>query len=909
MLDPSPRSPALSSRLLAAALVLSVVGVVLVALWLDGPAAAPDVVTRPDAGTVAEPLLPPSPDDTAAGALPEAAAEPLSLAPAPPAAPEPTGLPPRLGRVGTLTGQLLDGQGRPIPGEPVDLLAEQDPWQGPRPRDAVHDVVDRCLSDGEGRFRLAAIPGARHALLVGGLAHPRRRLEPVAAGDDLRLELSVGLSLSGRVVAADTGLPVAGARVGAHSGDDRLFTRADAEGRFTLAPLRDGLLVLTGYHPGYDVALSEPLAPGWSDVLLELAPGGRLSGRVDDGASGEPVPGARVTLRLLTATRPMGQVDPLEGRRLVVDQTAVTDDAGHYVLEGVPSRAFRVLVEKPGYRPTVSDRYFGRGPDLEQELVLGLVPAADLSGTVREGEDPAAGIELVLLGDERPLAQALSDADGHFALATDDWDGMAALSVQATGPDGACARQRLEPDDLDAPLELSLARSLTLTVRVLRDDAPCPDAEVLAWTAGARPTIERSDAQGLVRLEHRPARPDAGPVWLQARQGRLLSLAEPVDPDEPRPAGEPLELVLDGGPFCGGVVLDTAGRPLAGARLTTSRGRFGTSDPMGRFRLGPLPLGEAGTLTLQARADGHRPLTLEGLLPRDDLVLELEPVRTWPLVLLEADSGEPAEGLRVQLQQADREGGWTDVEARVRRDTRPGGVRVELPGAGRFRAVVHSGEYLTEEGPALDHDGISEPWPTELFLSRAAVLTVRVEDQRGTPVPGYRVWVVPLERAGDRDTPAGVSGAGLQQRLTDRQGQVRFNLGPGLTCRLASGPGAWLDDGAFTVRPGGRVERVVRLPGLGQLELRVRDEQGRPVGDLRVELEASGQDRVHTVRRAGTVEQALELIPVRDLPAGAYSLGLEREGYRPAAVEVRVEAGRTARASVVLIPEHVGGDG
>ena len=50
----------------------------------------------------------------------------------------------------------------------------------------------------------------------------------------------------------------------------------------------------------------------------------------------------------------------------------------------------------------------------------------------------------------------------------------------------------------------------------------------------------------------------------------------------------------------------------------------------------------------------------------------------------------------------------------------------------------------------------------------AAVLAVKVADPSGRPVPGYRVWVVPAEHAGERAVPRGVGGEGIAQTSDQR---------------------------------------------------------------------------------------------------------------------------------------------
>jgi hypothetical protein len=812
---------------------------------------------------------------------------------------------------GSVSGQLVDAMGRPVAGEPVDLLVTRDAWAAPRHRDEIHDVVDRGVSDEDGRFELGARAGSVHTLLAGGEQRPRRRLYPVASGAVLEVEMPEARTLTGTVIEQETGRPVPYARVGAHSGNDRIATRADATGWFSVGPLLDDLVILTAYMPGYDVVVSDPVAPDWGPAVLELPPGRELAGTVVDFETNEPIAGATVILRLLTESRPAGEPDPLQGRRQVHDDTATTDEDGHYVVSGIPSRAFRVIVEAEGYLPSTSDKYFYESPDFDEGLVIGLVPAQDLVGVVRLGEEPVDGAVVTLETDEVTLATAVSDAEGRFAVPTEEWDRIAPLAVQARDEAGRLARRRLDEKALAGEIELTLVDELRIEVLVHGAQGPVAGAHVLAASEqGLRTTLLTGD-DGQVLMVHPLAGPHVTSVWFSARHLHRESLPLELDISEGLPTA-PIVLDVDAGAWFEGVLQDSFGVPLGGATVSSDRSRFVNTDPDGRFLLGPANLDEAGTATLHAAAAGHRTGEWPETLPARDLVLTLAPVMNWRGRVHDAASGQPLDSFQVRLQVERKVSGtvsWEEVETRSRRTGGAGEFSVELAEAGRYRLRVTAQDHITEETLPMPFDGVREPPFAELFLSEAAVLAVSVEGPSGEAVPGYQLWLVPSETAEGRETPAGISSTGIRNQRTNMQGQARFNLGAGGELRMASGPGGWLDAGPFLVAPGPEVKRLVVVPSLGGIDLTVVDAEDEPVGGFQIGVTSSSEDATHVVRLGGPIEKARPVIEARFLPEGEYELVIAHDDYEQETRRVPVVGGRNTPVKIWLRRKPDGGGG
>jgi hypothetical protein len=169
--------------------------------------------------------------------------------------------------------------------------------------------------------------------------------------------------ISGRILAADTGLPLRRARVLIQGrGPDiptgpngMLAAITDADGAFSFTELPAGRYHVQASRPRYVDAMlgaRRPSSPGRpleladgqkiENVTLSLSPAGAISGRVVD-ELGEPVAGARVAaLRAMTRKgtlqfAPQGNSDE-------------TDDTGAYRLHGLPPGAYVVTAQDHGMR-------------------------------------------------------------------------------------------------------------------------------------------------------------------------------------------------------------------------------------------------------------------------------------------------------------------------------------------------------------------------------------------------------------------------------------------------------------------------------------------------------------------------------------------------------------------------------
>jgi hypothetical protein len=374
----------------------------------------------------------------------------------------------RLGKVGaaalaTIAGRVTSG------GAPVDgVLVSARLLQRGGPGSIDDGVSAQARSDAEGRFTLRELDEGRY-LLTGareGFAQPR----PVVAraGEEAAIDLTRGGRIDGVVREASSGRPVAPFRIVVLRGGSgwklpvRTATVVDASGRFEIADLPPGPVVLLVSSPGHtppeEAEVEVPEHPGVVHVEIRLSQGGRVTGRVTDRSSGQPLPGARIALE-----------GDAGGAPSVLDAgpVAFSGPEGAFLIGGLPSRAVSLLVSADGHHARIVGGIEVRDGDVIGPVEVRLSPVA-------EGEDPR--VELAGIG------------------ATLERRGRSVLRITAVLPGGGAAEAGLLPGDEVLSVEgrpiseLGFGRAVDLIrgpedtrVRLVVRRGEAPAAEAWVW--------------------------------------------------------------------------------------------------------------------------------------------------------------------------------------------------------------------------------------------------------------------------------------------------------------------------------------------------------------------------------------------------------------------------------------------
>lgn len=495
-----------------------------------------------------------------------------------------------------------------------------------------------------------------------------------------------------------------------------------------------------------------------------------------------------------------------------------------------------------------------------------------------------ATVEAILMLDEHAysLGEAVSRADGSFVMerlpAGSYW-----LVARAPGRARCIRTVRIDKGD-PPPVVFTLGPGATIAGTVFRsrgrsgDTSPLVGVVVRAVSEGVHegpPHAVRTGADGAFVLE-----------GLAPGTYRVEVTAPGYEPmvrgAVPAPA-RGLRFVLRELASVQGVVRDGHGAPahgaevvLVGSGIWPPRSVSVRSD--GRFEILGIP---AGVYELRARRESE---VAEPVAP---LVLEPGDVRTATLTVtagavltgtvIDAASGRPVPGARVIVAE--------DAVA-----TSPLALVADASGVFRATGLLRRPHEVSAraEGYVSRLGTIVTPGtgPVTIALDREVVLTGRVVDTQGTPVPGAQieVWaqdldgrttwlsasamafrdalftaqsrgprpLIPAGELGVMPGPVPVipldrpSGAGawaqnaLQGYVTDAQGRFRVTeVPPGVVTVVASHPAYVRGESARrVVRAGEAVDMEIVLHPGGTLDGRVVDERGFPVPGQWIEVRA-----------------------------------------------------------------------
>ncbi|MEX0679502.1 MAG: hypothetical protein WD063_20680 [Pirellulales bacterium] len=270
---------------------------------------------------------------------------------------------------GEARGRLVTSEGRPAAGVAIlvnslgDFSKGQvsgvDSMRAALPPDVwPRDVV----TDAEGRYAVTGIaPGVDVSLYAAQEPFaPHWWIWKAADKSDHTEVLSPAQMITGVVVAADTGKPLAHARLTAFQGWDPkrggmagVDGQADADGRFRLNPYAAGSYVVSAFAPdglpylARKMEFEWPAAAAEHELRVELSRGVLVHGKIVEEVSGQPIAGASVRYE----PRVLNQRDTDD---LVTgwQATSVSDDGGNYAIAVPPGPGY-ITVLCPGGRYVV----------------------------------------------------------------------------------------------------------------------------------------------------------------------------------------------------------------------------------------------------------------------------------------------------------------------------------------------------------------------------------------------------------------------------------------------------------------------------------------------------------------------------------------------------------------------------
>lgn len=376
----------------------------------------------------------------------------------------------------------------------------------------------------------------------------------------------------------------------------------------------------------------------------------------------------------------------------------------------------------------------------------------------------------------------------------------------------------------------------------------------------------------------------------------LVALSEDHAPNQQvllltkdEPVRDGIEIRLARGRFIGGIAKDEEGNPRPGVSFSARYKREyidkrSKTDEEGRFRLEGLPA-EDVDLEFYGRGIVRTNVAIEKF-DHEDLEVVLPSAAGIAGRVVDAATGEALQNFRVRLFHVQSKPGEPQQRGYSATWSREGhrftdtdgywetGDENLVPGAPIGVEVIADGYAPARDARVLpavnpDRDALVH------HMMRGAVLTGRVFDAKGMPVPNARIAV---RASDDQRRYFSHEPHETNETATAADGTFGFDaVTPVESILMVQANGRpMLIDGPFAIPDGGRIERIVNLPGGGTLRGKLLDAAGAPIGNARLllyanEIEGGGH---YSTSSQTAADGGFEF---EDLPDGLYQLSQHLE--------------------------------
>ena len=648
------------------------------------------------------------------------------------------------------SGRVVDADGKPLADVSVTPMESQPNTGMPRnvalrmvsQQTRTEDLV-RTADDGTFSMRLKEgtydfvfrrdgfAPKVMHAVRVGTGTRP------------IEAALEPGKQISGRVTRG--GAPVAGVRVSVYGDFADEASETAADGSFTIDDLPAGDMMLRAYKGEEFIQVSQPVKVPARDVEIKVPPGGRISGRVFDKETKEPVTAFEAGVSGSRGGGGVVFVGPSQTKPF-------TSDDGTFVLDGVPAGSTSLVVSASGFvTASVPNIVVEEGRAVEN-VEVALDRGVKVSGRVT-GPDGAAlsGVAVRLRPAQGRIRRmpsggpgAVTDSEGRYTLESVEAGDQTFTFARA----GYVSNEKtvtLSGREARVDAQLTTGRRISGTV-VSENGGPVAGATVSAFSpsTSANSRSTRTDANGNFQLE---ALAEARYTFRASKEGFPPAEVRDIDIS----TGAPVRLVLKTGGTIYGRVMGLNAEELAQTRIQATGGgtaSYAVPDAGGNYRIEGSP---TGTVRLFARTGGFGG------------------ERTAPPVSVEVEAG-------ATVQKDIEFRGDTIVRGRVTRDGLPLS-RAMVSFAPRQSGASTSARTQTDSEGNYEvaglEDGTYNVIATDMqnYASARATYEVRGSgsfdiDIRGTTIRG---------RVIDASTDRGIERAVVELRQSDTGG-VRFPM-------------------------------------------------------------------------------------------------------------------------------------
>jgi hypothetical protein len=603
--------------------------------------------------------------------------------------------------------------------------------------------------------------------------------------------------------------------------DTTSVVRTDAEGRFRVTLTMRSPHTVRVEAVGFAGQTLQKVQPG-SPLLVRLAPGRRIEGRVTD-ASAAPIAKARVIA---------GGEDilPVSWWEESSSPQGTTDAEGRFRLENVGPSLQRVEVTARGY--AVARRTAVRAGTTVDFV---LRPGSGLSGSVLDAEGrPVEGARVLAMAEtDSARRTASSQGDGRFDLPGLEPGRYTLIARHASFAPSVLSGVSIEPDS-SAEATLSLAAGVALSGRLVGSDERPRSGQVLLQELAGQVVSHTvgevvraaAGADGRFRLENIPT---GASVFLVSSPG-LVNRRLELDFSARETVVDLGDIVLEAGLSIRGRVRSTSGAPIADAQVWAhSQGRSSNvetrAESDGSFLIGGLA---SEPYRVGAHAPGFSMSPGRAAVPGSDTIeISLSPAGSLTGTVVD-ERGQPCDTYYVTAHSS-KGGGWdTGMQNNV----------VSLDGRFQLEDLAE-GSYVLQviapdHPPATVSNLAVVPGRTTdvgvVRLTRGGIVKGLVTETSGAPVAGATVvvdepglesatWQGGLESIADPSGAFEIRGVPSGRRTL----AARHPDYAGASTSVEVDPSRDTAEARLTLTKGGRIEGVLRgRDGAGKAGFRVQ---------------------------------------------------------------------------------------
>lgn len=493
-----------------------------------------------------------------------------------------------------VSGRAIDTNGDPLSGVSV-TAAEVEGGQRGMMRTfiggmpSMDDDAVRTASDGtftmrvkEGMYDFTFRREGLAPKMVRGLS------VSTTSSPDVEATMEPAAEIAGRVTRGGTGLE--NVRIMAMvPGSMPTSVVTGPDGSFTMTGLAPGSVrIMARKEDDFVQEMRTVTAPA-RDVLIEVRPGGRVSGRVVEKGSGKPITTFDAGITTSRGGPGMMMMGPPQLRPF-------TSDDGSFTLESVPPGAMVVMASSPGYASARLNINVEEGKEvtgLELQLDTGVKLIGRVTGSngsplsdVQVRVVPSPTGSFATSGTER---MAVTDSSGEYSI-----EGLEAgeESIGFSHPKHSSTQKAVTLKGRETRLDAQLTSGGKLSGTVVTESgSPVADAQVEASGTGFE--TARTNASGAFEF-------DSVTPGRYRFTASKAGMADGVLNDVDVTSGTPVRIVMKTGGTISGRLTGLTAQELGQAQVTATAGQSmasGTVDANGNYRIDGVA---SGTVHVQA---------------------------------------------------------------------------------------------------------------------------------------------------------------------------------------------------------------------------------------------------------------------------------------------------------------------